>query len=80
VPAPAAPADPEAADPEAADPEAVEPEDEAEPELLAEPDSAAAVSAWPSTGCDTVIASATAIAISFFLNMSCSLHGAETAG
>ena len=73
APAPAAPAPapaaPVPADPDAAEPEAEEPEAVVVPEPLADPDSAAAVSPWPNTGCDTVMANATAIAISFFLNI-----------
>jgi hypothetical protein len=76
VPASAAPVP---AAPDAAEPEAEEPEGVVVLEPLADPESAAAVSPWPNTGCDTVMANATAIAISFFLNIICSLHGTKTA-
>jgi len=73
APAPAEPvpasAAPVPAVPDAAEPEAEEPEGVVVLEPLADPESAAAVSPWPNTGCDTVMANATAIAISFFLNI-----------
>jgi hypothetical protein len=72
VPAAAEPAaaEPAAPEPGASEPDAAGLDDAGALELPAAPeDWADAVSVSPNTGCDAVIASAIAIAISFFLNI-----------